>query len=270
MAFFNIEQDAKRPLSLRQLVRCAVYAWRHPLRTFLELPSEPLLPYGRVIGLLLVGSLLGVVLHYRVVGAQWLFTLPTLGMCYALGCALLAPVMLWGMTSAGLYLFANTCRRPRRVAWCDAVAFCFWFAWVASLLADLAHLVPGVHLRLVATAWDGRVQFAMHAGWFVVFPLLFLQLIGCWRAITGRSWRWLPAGALFALGSLAIVRLGIEPLPELLTSWYARRGVGMDFFRAGLYVVIGCGVLVAVVRVWMITREQRLLGQPETPAVVRR
>ncbi len=145
--------------------------------------------------------------------------------------------------STGLYVLARMYRRPVSLEWTDTVAYDFWFVWLVALFFDVVHLVchmptPGIHL--------GPIHLFAHAGWLFMFPMLFVQLLACWQSLIGRSLR--VRGLLFSVAAIAVMRLGVEPLPEFIRylgniGWHTM----WDFWSVAFHLTwISCLVLVLV------------------------
>lgn len=209
-------------LTVRHVIGQGLRAVIHPFVVRRAVPPDVRLPTLRLLLLMMLIGSLGPLLHYRMVNRLWLFQFHQPDATYAFLAFALAPMAWCGVTSAGLYVMAALCRRRLSPGWCDLAAVHMWMVWGMSLLFDLIHLLPNVPMRFIPVR--GYVPFLMHAGWFFGFPMLLLQLLACWQVFTGRRWYWLPVGVVFALGCLAVMRVLIRPLPELVTLYMMQHG----------------------------------------------
>ncbi|PIQ83311.1 MAG: hypothetical protein COV75_08090 [Candidatus Omnitrophica bacterium CG11_big_fil_rev_8_21_14_0_20_63_9] len=242
-------------LRVWEVLRFGWRGLRSPWRSLREIPGDASLPYARLLPGVIVVSLLGAIFHYYVVGQQWVFQIPFRGAVHALSSFALAPIVWGGPTGLGLYCAARWFRRSMSLGWCDLVAFRLWMVWCASLLVDCLHLLPGVSMRVVGVWWGGHVQFVMHAGWFFLFPMLLIQLTACWRELTGS----LRLGILLAAAGLALMRLGAEPLPEIIAGVASRTfHIGWDYWVVAWHVSWAGAIPTLLARWWIARRDRRL------------
>lgn len=243
-------------IGILPLVRGSLLGLVAPARALAAVSSDARLSYRTAIPFLAVTGALWGIVHYRVVNNLWILHVPSHWVvASALGGYAVASVTAWAMTGAGLYAIARWFRRPVTLAWCDIAAWHLWMVWIVSLAFDFAHLLPGVSIRDIGAMWGGRVHFVMHIGWFYLFPMLAIQLVCCYRAITGC--RRLSEAIGFALACLAIMRLGFRPLPELVSAYFIEQwGRTVDFWVviAASAVVVGLGTVIA--RWWLGQRPQ--------------
>ncbi len=207
-----------------------------PVQTIRRIPREIRISYVYLVPMTMAGGVLWGEVHYRFVNHMWLSRMPWPMSGYALLTCALGSLIGWLLSGMGLYALSRVVRRPCSFHWADAVACHFWFVWMASLLLDVVHLAGRVPTPLVASLWHGTIHLFLHAGWFFVFPMLFIQLLACWQVMAGRSCLSSVAGMLVALACIAVMRLGLEPLPEWIYAVSQTRGIRVDYWLITFHV----------------------------------